>query len=246
MVVSVPAGAATDAAGNASLASTSTDNSVAYNAVASAPISFVQVNEATPQTNKSTVTVSYANAQSAGNTNILAIGWNNATSNITSVTDSAGNIYRLAVPTARGSGLSQAIYYASNIKAAAAGTNTVTVTFNTATPFIDIRALEYRGLDPINPFDVGASASGIESASADSGSVTTSAANELIFGAGMTGTGFAVGTNFTGRIITQDSDIAEDRLVATAGSYSAVAPLDRPTNWLMQVATFKAAGQTVG
>ena len=66
VVVSVPAGAATDAAGNASLASTSTDNSVAYNAVASAPISFVQVNAATPQTNKSTVTVSYANAQSAG------------------------------------------------------------------------------------------------------------------------------------------------------------------------------------
>ena len=162
VVVSVPAGAATDAAGNASLASTSTDNSVAYNAVASAPISFVQVNAATPQTNKSTVTVSYANAQSAGNTNILAIGWNNATSNITSVTDSAGNTYHLAVPTARGSGLSQAIYYASNIKAAAAGTNTVTVTFNTATPFIDIRALEYRGLDPINPFDVGASASGIK------------------------------------------------------------------------------------
>ena len=36
VVVSVPAGAATDAAGNASLASTSTDNTVAYNAVAPA------------------------------------------------------------------------------------------------------------------------------------------------------------------------------------------------------------------
>jgi hypothetical protein len=30
------------------------------------------------------------------------IGWNNATSNITSVTDTAGNIYQLAVPTVRG------------------------------------------------------------------------------------------------------------------------------------------------
>ena len=73
----------------------------------------------------------------AGDTNILAIGWNNATSNITSVVDSAGNVYQLAVPMARGTGISQAIYYASNIKAAAAGTNTVTVTFNTSTPFVD-------------------------------------------------------------------------------------------------------------
>ena len=82
---------------------------------------FVQVNAATPQTDQSQVSVVYAQAQTAGNTNILAIGWNNTTSNITSVTDSAGNVYELAVPTARGSGLSQAIYYASNIKSAAAG-----------------------------------------------------------------------------------------------------------------------------
>ena len=80
------------------------------------------MNAVTPQTNQSTVTVTYTSAQIAGDTNILAIGWNNTTSNITSVTDSAGNTYQLAVPTARGSGLSQAIYYASNIKAAAAGT----------------------------------------------------------------------------------------------------------------------------
>ena len=58
------------------------------------------------------------------------------------------------MPTARGAGLSQAIYYAKNIKAAAAGTNTVTVTFNTATPYVDAR-LEYSGLDPVNPFEIG-------------------------------------------------------------------------------------------
>jgi len=98
------------------------------------PPAFVQVKAATPQTSQSSVGVTYSGAQTAGNTNVVAIGWNNATSNITSVTDSAGNTYQVAVPTARGSGVSQAIYYASNIKAAAAGTNTVTATFNTATP----------------------------------------------------------------------------------------------------------------
>ena len=131
-----------------------------FNAAAVSPPAFVQVKAATPQTNQSSVGVTYSGAQTAGNTNIVAIGWNNATSNITSVTDSAGNTYQVAVPTARGSGVSQAIYYATNIKAAAAGTNTVTATFNTATPYVDVRALEYSGLAAVNPFDVGASASG--------------------------------------------------------------------------------------
>ncbi len=211
--------------------------------VVTAPVTlaFVQVSAATPQTNQSSVSVVYTGGQTAGNTNILAIGWNNATSNITSVTDSAGNVYELAVPTARGSGISQAIYYAKNIKAAPAATNIVTVTFDTSTPYVDIRATEYSGLDPINPFDVGSSGSGT-SATASSGSVTTTAANELIFGAGITTGGFTgSGAGFTTRIITNpDLDIVEDRFVTSSGLYSATAPLGTAA-WVMQVATFRAA-----
>jgi PKD repeat protein len=219
--------------------------SASYSVVSTpVPVAFVQVNAATPQTNQTSVAVTYASAQVAGDTNILAIGWNNATSNITSVIDSAGNVYELAAPTARGSGISQSIYYAKNIKAAAAGANTVTVTFNTATPYVDIRATEYSGLDPINPLDATASASG-SSSSPSSGSVTTTAARELIFGAGITIGGFgAAGTNFTSRIITSpDLDIAEDRFVTTAGSYSATASLTGSAAWVMQVVAFKAASQ---
>lgn len=229
-IIVVPAGGATYTA--------------TYNVVtAPAPLAFVQTNSATPQTNQTQVAVPYTKAQVAGDTNILVIGWNNATSNITSVTDSAGNVYQLAVPTVRGSGISQAIYYAKNIKAAAAGTNTVTVTFNASTQFVDLRALEYSGLDPVNPFDVGASASGTSS-SANSGAVSTTAARELIFGAGTTTGGFsAAGSGFTTRIITSpDLDIAEDRFVTTTGSYSATASLAGSAAWVMQVATFKAAG----
>ena len=200
---------------------------MAYNVSSANALAFVQVNAATPQTNQSTVTITYTSAQVAGDTNILAIGWNNATSNITSVTDSAGNVYQLAVPTARGSGLSQAIYYANNIKAAAAGTNTVTVTFSASTPFIDIRALEYSGLDPVNPFDVGTSASG-SGTSANSGPVTTTAAGALIFGAGMTTGVLLVRRGLTlsaASLPRRTADIAEDRLVTTTGSYNATASL---------------------
>jgi hypothetical protein len=205
---------------------------------------FVQVNSATPQANQSTVRVAYTAAQTAGNTNILAIGWNDATSNITSVTDGAGNTYQVAVPTARGSGLSQAIYYATNIAAAPAGANTVTVTFNSAVRFGDIRILEYSGLDAIVPFDVGRSAFG-STTLADSGNVTTNFGSELIFGAGMTTKRFtAAGAGFTVRIITSpDGDIAQDRRTTTAGSYNATAPLNKTGAWVMQVATFRAAGQ---
>ena len=48
------------------------------------------------------------------------------------MTDSAGNVYEIAVPVVRGSGISQAIYFANNISAAPAGTNTLTVVFDQA------------------------------------------------------------------------------------------------------------------
>ena len=81
---------------------------------------FVQVNSATPQTDQTTVAVPYPSAQAGGNTNIVVVGLNNTTSNIVSVTDTAGNTYEVAAPLARGTGISQAIYYAKNIRPAVA------------------------------------------------------------------------------------------------------------------------------
>src|SRR5262249_30164376 len=107
---------------------------------------FVQQAFATPKSPHSVVTASHAAAQTAGNANILAIGWNDTASSITSVTDRAGNVYVEAIPTYRGSGLSQAIYYAAGIAAAPAGTNQVTVTFDRAAVYVDLRVTEYSWL----------------------------------------------------------------------------------------------------
>ena len=202
---------------------------------------FVQQNAAVPQSALSTVTVVYPLAQAAGDTNVVAVGWNDATSTITSVTDTAGNAYQVAAPIARGAGLSQAIYYAPSIRASAAGTNTVTVKFNVAASYADVRVAQYAGLAAA-PFDKTASASGTAT-TASSGNVTTAFAVELLFGAGMTTGGFpAAGSGFTARVITiPDGDIAEDRVVTATGSYAATAPVSG--SWLMQVATFKASGQ---
>ncbi len=154
----------------------------------------VQQIYACPQTPQSQLTVAYANAQTAGNLNILAIGWNDVTANLTNVTDSAGNTYQMAGPTFRGSGRSQAIYYAANILS---GSNTVTVMFDQPASLVDLRATEYAGLSRNNPFDAGASASGT-GALADSGPVTTSQTNELLFAAGMAGAGFTGPGNWVG------------------------------------------------
>ena len=203
---------------------------------------FVQQNYVTPQTPQGSVSVTYNSGQTVGNTNVLVIGWNDTTSNITSVTDSAGNAYQVAVPTFRSSGMSQAIYDAPNIAGAAAGSNTVTVTFSQAAVYVDLRIAEYSGLVTTSPFDVGASATSATSGTANSGSVTTNASNELIIGCGMTSDGFSgAGTSFTQRVITiPDGDILEDRSVSATGSYSATAPVSGA--WVMQIATFKASG----
>jgi hypothetical protein len=203
------------------------------------PISFVQVAAATPRTPTASVPVTYAVAQTAGNLNIVVVGWNDTTSTVNSVTDSNLNQYTLAVGPTTGTGLQQSIYYARNI---APGGNTVTVAFSKAAVFADVRALEYSGLDTANPLDlpaaVGAAGTG---STANSGSATTATANDLIFGAGTTSGHFnGPGTGFTSRIITSpDGDIAEDKIVSGTGSYNATAPANY-SNWVMQMVAFKA------
>ena len=201
---------------------------------------FAQQNYATPQTPQSQVDVVYVNDQTAGDTNILAIGWNDTTASIVSVTDGAGNVYQPAVATFSGNGMSQAIYYAPNIHAAAAGSNQVTVTFNQPAVFVDLRITEYSGLKQTSPFQAGASGTG-NGSTASSGSLSTTSSSELLFAAGMTGVSFtAPGSGYTSRVITApDADIIEDAVAASAGNYSATAPLSGGT-WLLQLAAFAA------
>jgi hypothetical protein len=188
------------------------------------------------------VTTPFVQAQTAGNLNAVAIGWNESVGNITQVRDSRGNTYQAATTVARGNGLSQTVYYAKDILASAAGANTVTVTFDKAVAFADVRILEYSGLDKVNPVDVSSSAAG-SVAQASSGPATTNFAKELLLGVGMTrGVFTGAGTGYTARIITRpDADIAEDRNVTSVGSYSATAPQNG--TWVMQMVAFRAAGQ---
>ena len=169
----------------------------------------------------------------------MVVGWNDTTATVSSLSDSSANAYSLALgPTKNTStGLTQAIYYAKNIAGAAAGANTVTVTFNIAAVYPDLQIVEYGGLSQSSTLDVTAGASGT-AATASSGAATTTTARELIFGAGTTCGNFTgAGSGFTNRQITAYGDIAEDHIVSATGSNKATAPVN--CGWVMQMATFK-------
>ncbi len=207
------------------------------------PITFVQVNATAPQTPQTTVSLPYTLAQTAGDLNVLVVGWNDSTTTVTSVADSKGNAYSLAVgPTIQTDYGTQAIYYAKNIASAAANANTITVTFSTAATYPDIRIAEYSGADTVNPLDVSAAAQGMSSTS-DSGTVTTTNANDLLVGANLVqGYTESPGLNYTSRVRTDpDGDILEDRAVTTAGTYCATAPISGSNQWIMQMVAFRAA-----
>ena len=124
-----------------------------YTYTSSGTIMFVQVASGPPtiQASNTSVAVAYVNTQTAGNLNIVVAGWGDTTSSISSVTDSKGNTYTRAVGPTTNTGLQESVYYAKNI---VGGSNTVTVKFNQAAAYLDVRILEYSGLDPTSPLDV--------------------------------------------------------------------------------------------
>jgi hypothetical protein len=195
------------------------------------------------------VAVPFSQAQTAGNLNVVAVGWNDTTDSIASVADTNGNTYTLVAgtlasslpaPGASQETVSQAIYYAKNINA---GPNTVTVTFNQSTQKQSVRIVEYSGLDPVNPVDtsVGTNGSGNP---ADSGTLTTNSANDLLFGAGTITTVFTgSGPSFSTVLLNGWGDIIEDEFVTAAGSYNATGVFGSG-DWVMQLVAFRTAGQT--
>ncbi|MBS0421997.1 MAG: fibronectin type III domain-containing protein [Proteobacteria bacterium] len=240
---------ATDGAGNLSAYSSPATTTTSAN-----PITYVQSNSVSPNSTVSTISVPFTAAQVAGHFIVVATSWGSAVS-ISSVSDTKGNTYSLAVGPTTFSGAASAIYYAKNIAAAAAGANTVTVTYSAATGTPDLRVAEYAGVDTTSPLDVTAVSTGT-SATSSSGSATTTNPNELLVGANavLSGTQGA-GTGFTKRqISTLDGNILEDQIVSATGAYTATAPLTSSAAWIMQMAAFKASGggdttppgQTVG
>jgi hypothetical protein len=236
------AGAQTVTVTNPSKASGSLSGAFTYSS--GAGINFVQANSAQP-TGTASVSAAFKLPQTAGNLNVVVIGWGDVTSTIQSVTDGAGNTYSVAVAATQGTGLTQATYYAKNINAS--GSNTVTVTFNSAPANPDLRILEYSGLDTASPLDGGVGAFGT-GAFVDSGPITPASVGDMILGASTVGgaitpaLGKACADNsclFATAIFTPGGNNVEHAFPTVAGPFDATGNQTPGTVWVTQVAAFR-------
>jgi hypothetical protein len=178
---------------------------------------------------------------------VVIVGRSDATAKVSSVKDTKGNSYTLAIGPTQVSGtisdlgtLSQSIYYASNI--VAGGTNTVTVSFSPAAQYPDIRILEYSGIATVNPLDGSSASFGADVVSISNRVTTTNTVDLLVAANTVLNVTTGPGPNFTQRILTSpDGDIAEDWVVTSIGSYGATAPTFNTNWWVMQLVAFRAA-----
>jgi YD repeat-containing protein len=201
-------------------------------------LGFVQGNFASPNSG-SPITVTFNSAQTAGNLNVVFVGWDDATSTIQSIADSAGNTYVAAVgPTVNPGNATQTMYYAANIAASVAGANTITVTLSNSVSYPDVRIAEFSGVVSSNPLDSAVGAYG-DGATLNSGTLTTSGGNELLIASGNVQHEWdAVGTGYS-ELFASSWNVVEDAIAPSPASYSA-SDTDNYGYWVMQAAAFKA------
>jgi hypothetical protein len=159
------------------------------------------------------------------------------------VSDTRGNVYARAVGPTTGTGAlasqRQELWYAKNLVGGAGASVTATFDGNFNADK-SITAHEYTGADQMAPLDV-TSAVAVSGANVSGTPATTTAANELIFGATLFQGSGSAGAGFTKRSSIA-SNVSEDKAVTTTGSYS-VAFVNSSQAAVVQMATFRASAQ---
>ena len=211
-----------------------------YGYVAATGISFVQVNSARPASPAATAPVDYLLLQTAGDLNVVIIGWNDATATVQSVTDTAGNTYALAMTPTVGPTLSQVVYYSKNIHASVA--NTVTVAFSTPAASPDVRVLEYSGLDTASPLDAASGAFGTGTALA-AGPITTTVTGDVVIAGSTVGSIVSAAGPIFSTVTASPNGLSVEHLVGpAAGTLGPTATQTSSANWVMQSVAFRQAG----
>jgi hypothetical protein len=151
---------------------------VAFTVVAGSIPSLVQAVGATEASASTSLTATLPKPSAAGDLLVLSASvYSGSTNNLTSVTDSAGNVWKKIKAWNTASHYSDGEMWYT---AGAASTTTVTVHLASATS-VALEVHEFAGIAATNPLDVSAGSSNT-SASANSGPVTPSASGELLIG----------------------------------------------------------------
>jgi hypothetical protein len=210
---------------------------------AAVPIKLVQGNTLDSMINLQSASVAFKSNNTAGNWIGVVISGSTSNTDTFTVSDSKGNVYHPALVFGGASlNTTLAVYYAENVKA---GANAVRVVPNTGV-YLRIAIVEYSGIATANSLDVTAAAQG-NSASANSGNATTTAAGDLLLGALITKNGHSLagsgGYTFEQFVPAPPNTrlSTEDQVQTGSGTTSANATLGAGDNWILGLAAFKAA-----
>ena len=150
-----------------------------------------------------------------------------------SVTDSQNNVFTAIGNQLTSPGQTRSrVYYAKNIHG---GADTVTVQLSANSAYLELYLSEYTGVDPTNPIDAQAGASG-NAGAVSSGNATTTVAGDVIFGYCVADWACTVGSGFAARS-TFNSNLIEDMLAGNPGSYAAKGFANN--GWTMQMVALK-------
>ena len=201
----------------------------------------VQTSSGTPGAPVSTYSVGFSSPVTTSDLVLVAIGTNVPTATITSVTDALGNTFTPATGLVAdpNRGLGEQIWMAF-LKAS--GTDTVAVSVSQAAN-LHVIVAEYSGIAAV--VDAIATAGPVFGTAADSGTLTTLTAGDLLFGHVVTGHlnhTFTAGTGYTLRQASPTGASAiEDQLVSATGSYHATFILDAADYWICALVALKPA-----
>jgi hypothetical protein len=178
------------------------------------------------------LSVKLLEAQVAGD--FLAVGVNHVEcGGVKRIADSVGNGYeRFVAADTMGDAGTLETWGAKNIVAAGAAANTVTVTFGATCQRMNVKVVEYRGVDPTAPVDTSTSAHGTGGAPA---ATLTVASPELLFAHTADGlVAQAAGDGWT--LIFEDEwkTIAQERIARSAGAYPVSFRPSTGESWVIQ------------
>jgi len=204
-------------------------------------ISYIQGANGTSDGGATSISQTFATANSSGDLIVAAVSWGN--NGTVTCSDSLGNTYAAAMTQYDSvSNQALAICYATNVKA---GSNTVQASFSISAPYRRLEIHEYSGAATVSPVDVTKQnvANGTTAGDAiTSGSGTTIANGDLIFGAVMDVTGttsITAGTGFVQRQSVNNKDLAtEDLIQVAAGPIAATQTFGAAHRYLAQMVAF--------
>lgn len=127
------------------------------------------------------ITLPFPAAQSVGDAVYINAAWPNNTTTVTSISDTKGNTYTQTptISPATQAGETSVIYCSILSSAAAAGANTVTMNLSASISSVEIKSVEYAGINGCTP-DVSNVGKNTTGTAMDSGAVTTTQANDLL------------------------------------------------------------------